>query len=181
VYGLQLKYSPKPLRGKGSFRLQVGGNLMGRDSVDLDLPDRYYKQRHYTYMVRTGYQVNRTFNRVRLYYGVDLHYQQIQYNWDGFTHLSYSQGRYYRVFKVETLQIHQVGIMPMVGVSYCLTGRLSVTWEASLAMFNGFKQNKSWHYFNDGIVVHPSYKIQKSDEHGIAFMPISSITLNIHF
>ena len=182
VYGLQLNYIPRSLRGKGAFRLQIGGNLMGRDSVDLDLPDRYYKQRHHTYMVRPGYQVNRTFNRVRLHYGVDLHYQRINYKLDGFSHQYSYQEQWYRIFIYQTIKLHQVGVMPYVGVSYCLAERLSVTWEASFALFKSFKQNKYASINIDGILdIPPTYKIHNTDEHGIAFMPISSITLNIHF
>jgi len=182
-YCLQLKINNRSKKHPGAFRFKVGMNLETKDSSLLvEDPSLYYRTSDETFYFRPGYQLNYMFGRVKLYWGVDLHFLYSSHYIDRYSHFElFADNNYYQAFFTYKVSALQYGIVGLVGATYYLTPKISVSLESNISMLYKRIKSEAYYHYNE----FPNYKnfTEKKDNNilNIKSLPISTINLTFNF
>jgi|GEM_PF-3374683 len=182
-YCLQLKINTNSKKHPGAFRFKVGMDLKTKDSSLLvSDPNLYYRTSDETFYFRSGYQLNYTLSRVKVYWGADLHFLYDRHYLDKYSQPElFADNNYYDAFLTYKVAKLQYGIIGLVGSNYQLAPRISISLETNISfLFSRIKSEAYLHYKE-----FPNYKNtgggKEANILNIKFIPISTINLIINF
>lgn len=158
---------------KGAFR--IGTNIAYNKTTNeaQNLPVDKYNISVFSSLIYLGYEWHSTFNRVNIYYGIDV---SSSYKNTKIKH-EYSQSYPYNIVISEyTLNEFTIGINPLVGVNVFITNNLSIGTEFKLIAEYVSGKSKSETTSN-----YPNIDENKSSGFRSRFGPLGFLSVNIHF
>ncbi|MFN6943470.1 MAG: hypothetical protein ACK4ND_00875 [Cytophagaceae bacterium] len=154
---------------KGAFRLTTSFNFNVINHENAESGHNHYAS------LAVGHQFNKTFNKWRFYYGADAYGSissgktvNIQTHWYNDQPTEFSQ----------TWQTQSIffGLRPILGISYLISDRISVSLENALNI--GYTINETI----EGSNPNRPFEIERSSNSiGVSYNPLNVLMLSFHF
>ncbi|NOU16758.1 MAG: hypothetical protein HOO91_04290 [Bacteroidales bacterium] len=183
-YCLQLKVNTNSKKHPGAFRFSFGVNLKTKDSTNVtgSIDDgENYNSRTSTFYFRQGYQLTYSFNRLKLFWGADLHLSYYQFFEDYYWRLILMNNAYYKCYFTRTYTRLQVGFVGVVGASYSITHKMSISFESNCSILYSMIKNRGHSYYKEFPYDGNRDDWYNSNNMIISTIPISTISINVNF
>lgn len=180
-FSLHLKIHNKSKKYHGAYRFMAGINYFYQDSTLFTVSDKSNIKKTSTYVFRSGYQFISHYDKIQLYYGADLHFSYSKYSTDApYGYVLDSDGIYYARSNLEIINTYESGIIGLMGVSYFINSRISFSLESNFSTYYSHRKHKYGHY-NLEFQNRKRIEQQIIKKYSVKFVPISIISINIHF
>lgn len=160
---------------KGAFRMGLSYRQNKNKLTDTNDPDRTFSSNHFGAGLNLGYEWHKTLGRVNIFYGFDVTYNKLHYNfkWE-------EEGPQYTSTSEYIIDENCFGASPLIGVNVFITPALSVGTEVK---FNAefMKGNNTSKYHSDNPYNYDDSE-NKEDRSGFRTYigPLGFLSLNIH-